>query len=314
MKKYRSYIFIVIALALPLLYHIFNFDDRGGLPAYQWGMLFVSLISYLILLVVALGVVYSLIKGLKNPGENQRAIADASAKLIIVVLVVVLPKVFDDKRRFGWDKEDLKKTIMVSIGGADFKVPVKYLDGTWKKGENVKHLDLVALFPNFEGRSIERKEDFISNHNGIGERIRVYLDVIESINPDFLGKFGDLSNKALYFQYRKNQYGITDETNPISSENNLNYMGSLRQKELYISVNESDLTYYQCDKDPKDGKILFPACETEFPLWGNVVMKYRFSKKYLKDWQTIHKGVWTFVGDMETGSNKKLHPASCVGR
>ncbi|MDH5425909.1 MAG: hypothetical protein OEY29_13020, partial [Gammaproteobacteria bacterium] len=73
------------------------------------------------------------------------------------------------------------------------------------------------------------------------------------------------------------------------------------------------LTYYRCGKDPDEGKVFFPACETEFPLWGNVVMKYRFNKKHLKDWPKIHNGVFNFVGSMEVGSNKKLQPTSYLG-
>lgn len=291
---------------MPLAHQIFNYDGRGGLPSFQWGMLLVNLISYFILLMVTIGAIFSLIKGLNNPSGNRLGIIESCVRLIIIVSVVMLPKVLDDKHRFSWYADDLNKVIKVKIGGTAFVVPIKHLDGTWKEGEEINHLGLVALLPNFEGRSIAKKEEFTSNKNGIGSRIRIYLDINKNINPVFLGKFGDLNNKALYFQYYKSNFGVTDETKPISSDFNLNYMGDLRNKELYISKNGNNITYYRCGKDPEDGKVFFPACETKFPLWGDVVLKYRFNKKYLKEWEAIHSSVWKFVSSMEIGSNKKL--------
>lgn len=308
MNKYRPYILILIAIAIPLYHQFFNYDGRGGLPSYRWGLLLVSLVSYFILFMVAIGAIYSLVKELKNTSGNRLIIIDSCVRLIIIIAVVVLPRVFDDKQRFGWSADDLNKVIEVKFEGTAFVVPVKHLDGTSKIGEEINHLGLIALLPNFEGRSIDKKEEFKSNKNGIGSRIRIYLDVNKSINPDFLGKFGDLSNKALYFQYHKSRFGITDDTKPTSSYFNLNYMGELRGKELYISQKENDITYFICGKDPKSGKVFFPACETQLPLWGNVVLKYRFNKKHLKEWETIQSGVWKFLRSMEVGSNKKLLP------
>lgn len=308
MNKYRPYILIIIAIAMPLAHQFFNYDGRGGLPAYRWSMLLVNLISYFIFLMVALGAIYSLVKEVNNPSGNRLGIIDSCVRLIIIISVVVLPKILGDKQSFGWYADDLNKTIKVKIGGTAFVVPIKHLDGTWKQGKEINHFGVVALLPDFEGRSIERKEEFISNKNGMGNRIRIYLDVNKSINPDFLGKFGDLSNKALYFQYYKSNFGVTDETKPISSNFNLNFMGVLRNKELYISEKDNDITYYRCGEDPEEGRVSFPSCETKIPLWGDVVLKYRFNKKYLKEWETIHSGVWKFVSSMETGSNKKLPP------
>ncbi|MDH5544449.1 MAG: hypothetical protein OEZ43_02585 [Gammaproteobacteria bacterium] len=126
MKTYRSYFWIAFALVLPLLYHVVFLDDRGGLPLFRTGKFIVVLISYLILISVSLAALYALLKGLLNFRENRRSMAHAGTKLAIIFALVVLPIAFNDQQRYGWDEEDLKKTMTVSIDGAEFSVPLKY--------------------------------------------------------------------------------------------------------------------------------------------------------------------------------------------
>ncbi|MDH5544448.1 MAG: hypothetical protein OEZ43_02580 [Gammaproteobacteria bacterium] len=160
---------------------------------------------------------------------------------------------------------------------------------------------------------MENKEEFTSNKNGMGRRIRITLDIVENLNQSSLGKFGDRGNKAEYIQRQKRLLGLTTEEKPISSKFNLNYMGSLWKKELYISTKENEFIYYECDANPEEGRAFSPSCETKFPVWGNVVLEYRFHKTYLKDWQKIHADVIRFVGDMEVGPNKLFNPVFDIG-
>lgn len=276
-----------------------NYDNRGGLPAYHRGMFLVSLVSYAIFLAVSIGEIKILYKEFISPVKSKRNLIHSFIILLIIILVISLPKASNDDMKYGWTQADLSKSIDIKIEGRNYIVPIKYLDKTWKSGQNISHLGLVALLPKFEGRTLKNKHEFTAYKNGIGNRIKIYLDVTESINKDFLGIFGDLSNKALYLQYYKSQFNASDTYNRDTTVYGLSHVGDLRKKELYVSTKINDLTYYRCYKDPESGKRYFPTCETQFPLWGNVVIKYSFSKVYLKDWEEIHEGVIRLVGSFE---------------
>ena len=299
MKKYKPYIFIVVAIILPILYHLINYDDRGGLPTYKRGLLIVNLISYAIFLTISISAIKELYTESNSSIKNTRNIFNAFAKLIIIVIIILLPNTTSSTNRYSWKQEDLDKIIDVKIEGRNYMIPIKYLDSSWKTGQEISHLGLVALLPEFEWRSLKNKNKFKAYKNGIGERIKMFLDVKKNPNKIFRGKFGDLTNKSLYLQYYKNEFKVTNNSNPISTKYGLNHIADLRKRELYISTKENNNIYYRCYKDPEPGKRYFPTCETQFPLWGNVVMKYSFSKRYLKNWESIHEGVIKLVVNFE---------------
>lgn len=295
MKPLPAYVLVVVAFLLPIGFNFATYDERG-LPSS--GMLFVALIAYAILIFVAIRALRALYKTFVGQDNGQYNRLELSARLVLVIGLMVTP-LFTGEPTYGWNEADFAKTISVELNGKNYTVPVKYLDSYWKEKGKIVSVSLIALLPNMEPKTMSNKEEFTSETDGFGRRIRITFRKFKTPDSSFTEKYGDLSNKANNLRYMLDFFTNSGLIQPLERKFGLNYYerpGFSFKTEMYVADDQSSGVYFECDEDRKD---FYPSCHTSIPYKDNVVLQYTFRKTFLKDWEIIQSQVLDLVGGLE---------------
>lgn len=309
MKPVKAYALVVLAVLLPIGWHLATYDGRGGLLPYRMGMVLVNVIAYGLLLYVAIRAVSAFVGTFVTPEKRKHSRSELGVRFAIVAAIAIAPLVAGESTRFEWTEEDLAKTLTINLDGTRYAVPVKYLYREWKQGGEIVSFELVALLPNMEPKTMNNKEEFTKVKDGAGRRIRITFRKYEKPHPDFLGKYGDYTNKAIFLQHQLGLYREMGLDKPIARKYSLQYYGKRYGKELYVAADQNSGVYFICNEDKEK---YYPSCKTQIPYKGNVVLEYTFRKTYLNDWQSIQSRVLELLKSIET-SNSALHATGYAG-
>lgn len=299
MKAVKAYVLVVLAVVLPIGWSLFTYDGRGGLLPYRMGMVVINLIAYGVLLYVVISTLGAFAETFANPVQSGHSRIELGLRFAVVVAVAIVPFVVGGSTQFEWTEEDLAKTSTINLDGTRYAIPVKYLYREWKQGGEVVSFELVALLPDMEPKTMNNKEEFTKVKDGMGRRIQITLRKYGKPHPDFLGKYGDYSNKAIYLQHELGLYRAMGLNKPIAQKYGLHFYGKRYSDELYIADDQSSGVYFTCGEDKEK---YYPVCKTQVPYKGNVVLEYKFRKTYLKDWRSIQIRVLDLLKSTETSS------------
>ena len=295
-----AYLVILLALLLPPAYHLLAYDGRGGLLPYQLGLAATSLIAYGMLVAVGVHALIQFVRTFWSRSKHSYSRFDLAIRITVIAAVFVIPAIHSDRIDLEWTSESLAKTVKFDLDGYRYSVPARYLYRVWSKGRITSSIELVALYPDFQGKAIENRQEFESVKDGQGKRVQIDLTIRTKPHPDFLGRYGDFTNKAIFLQHTLALYAESGLTRPINVVHGLDYYGKRHTSELYVATNHPEHIYYTCNEDRGPG--YYPSCKTEYPYRGNVVIKYRFRKTYLSDWPSIHSHVQALLKQIDSQS------------
>lgn len=300
MRPRHAYPLILLALLLPPAYHLLAYDGRGGLLPYRLALAATYLISYGILVSVGVHALVQFVRTFRSHAKRSYSRIDLAIRITVIAAVLVIPAIHGDRIDLKWTGEDLAKTVKLDLDRYRYTVPARYLYRVWSEGSETSSIQLVALYPDFQGKAIENRQEFESVKDGQGKRVQIDLTIRPKPHPNFLGRYGDFTNKAIYLQHTLALYAEKGLAHPINVVHGLDYYGKRYESELYVATNHPQHIYYICNEDKGPG--YFPSCGTEYPYRGNVVITYRFRKTYLSDWPSIHSHVQALLKQIDSQS------------
>ena len=95
----------------------------------------------------------------ENSKKSQKS-ADIVKSIERKIKTIIAPN--NARRTYGWD--NLSKIVAINTNMNVYRIPVKYLDGIARSSvdDSLSSISLIFLYPNYEGRTKDKKEVFRS--------------------------------------------------------------------------------------------------------------------------------------------------------
>lgn len=205
-----------------------------------------------------------------------------------------------EKLDIGYGASTSGDIVRLEIGDRVFDIPKNHIWSRedWRGGK-VEAVNLRALLPDFEPYLDSNKAEFeelgwnkvitfvISHHNTAGSKTGSHSMTRQAVYDRVVYDFS-LQKKAGVTEF-PGPYGLTLQV--------LNSTSSDAGRELYVGYKKDGGFYWvSCGVDKPQR---YPSCETYLDYSNRVYLSYRFSKKYLEEWESIDNSVFEFISKFE---------------